>query len=63
MDIRIKLVELRKQRRIKQIDVAGHIGITATALSRFEKGKSDLKFKHIEKYVEFLGLEIKFLLK
>ena len=60
---REKLVNQRKSRNIKQKDVANFIGITPTALSRYENGETELRMCHIEKYAEFLGFEIKLLLK
>lgn len=61
--IRKTLVEQRKARRIKQNSVADFIGISNVALSRYEKGHTDMSMERIEKYVEYLGLEIKLMLK
>jgi transcriptional regulator with XRE-family HTH domain len=61
--IRKKLVEQRKAKRIKQTEVAQAIGISNVALSRYETGRTDMSMDKIEKYVEYLGLEIKLLIK
>lgn len=62
-NIRILLVKQRKERKIRQKNVAKFIGITPTALSRYENGTTNLRMGYIEKYAEYLGLELKLLLK
>jgi transcriptional regulator with XRE-family HTH domain len=61
--IRKTLVEQRKARRIKQNAVAKFINISNVALSRYEKGYTNMSMDKIEKYADYLGLEIKLLLK
>ena len=63
MDLRKVLVEQRKERRIKQSDVAKHIGISNVALSRYETGRTEMSHDKIDKYVDYLGLEIRILVK
>jgi transcriptional regulator with XRE-family HTH domain len=61
--IRKTLVEQRKARRIKQNAVAKFINISNVALSRYERGHTDMSMDKIEKYAEYLGLELFFILK
>jgi transcriptional regulator with XRE-family HTH domain len=61
--IRKTLVEQRKAKRIKQNAVAKFINISNVALSRYEKGYTNMSMDKIEKYADYLGLEIKLLLK
>lgn len=63
MDIRETLVKLRKQQKIKIKDVSENIGVSSVTLSRFENNKTELKFTSIQKYIEYLGYEIKLMLK
>lgn len=63
MDIRKKLVDQRKKQKICASRVARFIKITPVALSRFENGKTMLKIEHLTKYAEYLGLELKLILK
>lgn len=62
-NIRNLLVNQRKERKIKQKDVAEFIGITPVSLSRYENGITTMKIKYIEKYAEYLGLEFKLFLR
>jgi transcriptional regulator with XRE-family HTH domain len=61
--LKSKLIAQRKERRIKQKDIASAIGVSSTALSRWENGKSELKHEHIVKYAEYLGFELKLMIK
>jgi transcriptional regulator with XRE-family HTH domain len=61
--IRKTLIEQRKAKRIKQNAVAKFINISNVALSRYEKGYTNMSMDKIEKYADYLGLEIKLLLK
>jgi transcriptional regulator with XRE-family HTH domain len=63
MDIRKKLLNQRLERHIKAKKVAKYIGISPVSLSRYENGRTELKFEHLQRYAEFLGFEIKLLLK
>ena len=61
--IRDKLISARKSRKIKQITIADHIGITKSALSRYETGKTAMGFNKVQKYAEYLDLEVRLLIK
>ena len=61
--MRKDLVKIRKQRGISQKQMAEAIGITPTALCRFEKGQSDMKVKHLFAYIDELDYEFRLLLK
>lgn len=61
--VRDKLISVRKSRKIKQIAVADYIGMTKSALSRYETGKTAMGFNRVQKYAEYLDLEIRLLIK
>ena len=57
MNIKEQLIVKRKELGISQGEVAKGIGISQTALSRFELGKNQyLRFEHMIKYADILGL-------
>lgn len=53
----------RRKREISQYDIAEYIGISQAHYCRFEKGKSDLKITQVERAIQFLNLEISFIIK
>lgn len=63
MDIRKRLTEQRKKQKVCASRVARKLSITPASLSRFEHGKTMLKWEHLVKYAEYLGFELKLLLK
>jgi len=63
MNIRESLSELRKTKEIKQKDIADSIGVERSKLSRFEKGEVNIPIEKIELYAEYLGMELRLLIK
>jgi transcriptional regulator with XRE-family HTH domain len=57
-----KLREIRKRQRISATEIAGKIGVSRTTVWRFENG-GDMSVVAMEKYAEYLKLEIMFYLK
>lgn len=62
MDILVKLIALRKDKKIKQGDMASYLGITQTTLCRYEKCKQDMPLFMAEKYAQYVGVELKILI-
>lgn len=58
-----QLIEIRKLKKTKQVDVAYYIGVSKTTMSRFESGKYEMSTKKLEKYAEYLEYEIRLLKK
>jgi len=54
----ITLRQLRKDRRLRQVDVARQIGVTSPALSQYEAGKRRLPIAHARPLAEALGCSI-----
>jgi transcriptional regulator with XRE-family HTH domain len=52
------LTKRRKQNGIKQHEIAKHIGVNFTTMSRYESGKRKIPFDLIEKYADYLGYDI-----
>ena len=63
MSILEKLIEERKLRKVKQKEMAKHLGITGWTLSHYEKGHRNMTLKMAEDYADKLGLEIRLLIK
>jgi transcriptional regulator with XRE-family HTH domain len=63
MDIRKFLIEQRKMRKIKQAEIASALKVSPVTISHYEMGHSEMSFPSIEKYIEYLGFEIKLMLK
>jgi len=61
MDIFAKLTQIRKEKKIKQGEMANHLGIDQSTLCRYEKGKRYIPFFMVEKYAEYLEYELKIL--
>lgn len=53
----------RRKREIPQNEIAEYIGISQSFYSQFERGKTDMKIAQVEKAVQFLNLEISFIIK
>ena len=60
MNILDKLIKIRKEKKIKQVDMLDALGVNPTTLSRYESGKRDMPVSVLEKYIEFLGLGVQF---
>ena len=57
------LLGQRKMKKISQKSMAEKIGLTPTTLSRYENGKTELRFENLKRYAEELGLEVTFIIK
>ena len=58
MDILLKLTVLRKEKKIKQGEMANYLGITQVTLCRYEKGTQDMPLFMAEKYAEIVGCKL-----
>lgn len=58
-----KLIELRKRLNVKQKEIAIHLGVTKSTMSKYESGKRDISAKNQDKYAEYLGIELTIILK
>lgn len=63
MDIKEFVISNRKERGIKASVISRGTGITKCAISRFETGKHDMKLSDFIKYAEYLGYELKLMVK
>ena len=54
-----KIVQLRKEKNIRQIDLAFNIDIDDGSLRRIERGKTNPTTKTLEKIAKGLNVEIK----
>ena len=63
MTILERLIADRKRRGLSQNDVAMYIGISKQMVSRLECGKSIPNIDYIEDYANYLGYELRLLMK
>ena len=57
------LIEERKKKKVTQRKMAKHLKCMPATLNKYEKGTRKISSDNLEKYADFLGLEIKFMLK
>lgn len=58
-----KLVELRKKSGISQKEMFKKLDLTKTTMSRYENGSRKISAELQDKYAEYLGYEIKLMVK
>jgi transcriptional regulator with XRE-family HTH domain len=63
MDIRKFLKDQRRLRKIKQAEIASALKVSPATISNYEMGHSEMPYSSVEKYIEYLGFEIKLMLK
>lgn len=63
MDIFEKLVQIRKEKKRGQKELAYHLDVTVATINRYEKGKRKIPYDLMIMYADFLGVEIRALLK
>ena len=63
MGTRNNLFELRKAKKVKQKDIADYIGVDRGQLSKYERGVANIPIEKIELYAEYLGMELRLLIK
>ncbi|MCD7973206.1 MAG: helix-turn-helix domain-containing protein [Candidatus Azobacteroides sp.] len=54
---------IRKQKGLKQKDIASILGISIAGYSKIENGEIDVTFSKIEKIAAFLGIKMSLLMK
>lgn len=57
------LITQRKKQKVKQIEIARHLGITKTTMSKYESKDRKISAEHQDQYAEYLGFEIRIQLK
>ena len=57
-----KLIQLRKQKNLKQADIAQHLKITRQAYTSYELGKREMDFYTLCKLCDFFGVTADYLL-
>jgi transcriptional regulator with XRE-family HTH domain len=63
MSILESLIKIRKERNIRQDKVAKYLKVNNTTMSRYENNKRIIPFDKLLLYVEYLGFEIKLMIK
>jgi DNA-binding XRE family transcriptional regulator len=58
-----KLVEQRKKSEVSQKEMAKHLGLTNSTMNRYEKENRDISAKLQDDYAEYLGYELKLMVK
>lgn len=63
MDIFDTLIQIRKEKKVRQEALSGHLGVTATTLSRYESKQRTIPYDLLIAYAEHLGYEVRILKK
>ncbi len=63
MSILNDLIQIRKEKKVRQYNVANHIKVTSVTLSRYEKGTRKMTFDNVCEYADYLGYELRLLKK
>jgi transcriptional regulator with XRE-family HTH domain len=58
-----QLIRERKIRKVKQKDMAKHLNISPWTLNNYERGRRRISLDFAEKYADYLGYELKLMLK
>lgn len=62
MDIGRAIFEIRKEKKIKQVDLADKCGLSVVALCNIEKGRNKPSFKTVELLASQLGVSTDYLI-
>jgi len=63
MDILKVLISERRSKKITQNKIADFIGCSKSLISRLESGKSIPNINYIQQYADYLGFELKLMVK
>jgi transcriptional regulator with XRE-family HTH domain len=63
MNILDQLIQIRKEQRYHQKDVAKKLGVTYAMMSHYETKKRKMSHELIVKFADFLGYELRILKK
>ena len=55
-----ELVSIRKQKNLRQVDVAASMGVGQPSVSELERGGTSPKLDTLQRYAAAIGVEIKF---
>jgi transcriptional regulator with XRE-family HTH domain len=58
-----KLIQIRKEKRVSQGNMAYKLGITSTTLNRYEKGNRKISAELMLEYAIVLGYELKLMVR
>jgi transcriptional regulator with XRE-family HTH domain len=58
-----KLIELRKEKGITQKRISRVLQVTRSTMSRYESGERKISLEDAEEYADFLGYELKLMLR
>lgn len=54
-----RLVEIRQEKKLRQVDIAAAMGIGQPSVSEFERGMVDPKLSTLQRYARAVGVELK----
>jgi len=63
MNILVKLSEIRREKKIKQNEIASYLRVSDATMNRYEQGIRKIPLSQVEKYAEYLGYELKLMVK
>lgn len=63
MDIFDKLIEIRKEKKIQQSEMAKNLKITSATMNRYERKKRIIPYTLLINYAGYLDCELKIMIK
>lgn len=57
-----KLLELRKEKGVRQVDIAEYLNCSYQAYQRYEKGQREPDFATLQKLSEYFGVSVDYIL-
>ena len=58
MTIAEAILAWRKERKMSQVDLANHIGVCQSTISRWEAGKSEPMYRYIRSMSELIDVDV-----
>lgn len=62
MDILNKIIQILKERKIKQIELTNYLGVSKNIFTDWKSGRNTSYMKHLPKIAEFFGVSVDYLL-
>ena len=62
LDILNKIIQILKERKIKQVDLTNYLGVSKNIFTDWKSGRNTSYMKHLPKIAEFFGVSVDYLL-
>ena len=62
MDTLNKIIQILKERKIKQVELTNYLGVSKNIFTDWKSGRNTSYMKHLPKIAEFFGVSVDYLL-